>query len=453
VELRDRLGLAPCQLRAEHVSEEVVVPVPRALAIERDQQEVLALDRLQCASGAGPFHDRVADRSVEAIEDRGPGQEALPLPGQAPEDLRTHVIDHEAVVPVEPDRRQRRAPLLLQGERGQVQADRPPLGRVGELGGLGPGGPDTRASEKAVGLRRAEREVLDADLDQPTVGAEPREPDARDRSRRQGKEGAVGDGAGDRRDRIHDQRLGEAVEIVQHEHERPGPRRERRTQSREHPRWRRNGRRRDRFEDRRLDGLDPIECDHDVSEEDNRVTIGLVDRYPCERATIALGPLGEQGGLAVPGGRGDRHDRGRVGGAQALNEVVAPHDPRSDRRSEELRLRHLELEWPASLRSRRARNLSDRPSDRPTPHRRTSLVALPVVVFLVGAMPEGPRRQEWGPASTMWLGEEYLANHPHRTTTTRLDRASLTSVGLSWTESRGHAWLQPPRYRTRTYSR
>jgi hypothetical protein len=49
MQLRDRVWFAPCELRPEHVAEQMVVAVPLALTIERDQEEVLALDRLERA--------------------------------------------------------------------------------------------------------------------------------------------------------------------------------------------------------------------------------------------------------------------------------------------------------------------------------------------------------------------------------------------------------------------
>ena len=60
MQLLDRFGFAPSELGPEHVAEQVVVPVP-SLPIERHQEQVLPLDRLEGASGAGAFHDRVAE--------------------------------------------------------------------------------------------------------------------------------------------------------------------------------------------------------------------------------------------------------------------------------------------------------------------------------------------------------------------------------------------------------
>jgi hypothetical protein len=121
----------------------------------------------------------------------------------------------------------------------------------------------------------------------------------------------------------------------------------------------------------RLDRLDPIERDRDVSQEDNRVTVGLVHRDPRERPTIALGPLGEQGGLAVPGRARDRHDGGRLGARDARRVRCAARSP-VGRGSEELGLRDLERATSPPGSGTLARRLVDRP----TPHRRDSL-ALP----------------------------------------------------------------------------
>jgi hypothetical protein len=153
----------------------------------------------------------------------------------------------------------------LQGQRGEVEADRPSLGRIGELGGLDPRGAHAGTAEQPIRLARAQGEVLDADLEQPTVGAQARQPDVGDGPPCERELRTVGDVAGDRRHRVDDQRLREPVEIVQHEHERLGPRGERRAEPREHPRRRGTGRRRDGVEHGRFDPLDPIERDRDVS--------------------------------------------------------------------------------------------------------------------------------------------------------------------------------------------
>ena len=148
-------------------------------------------------------------------------------------------------------------------------------------------------AEQPIRLGRAQREVLDAHLHQPTVGAQAGESDVREGSRRERKGRALGDGAGDRRYRVHDRWVRQAVEVVQDEHERLRPRGERElrresTRAELAPsatRWTRA---------RALDRLDPIERDRDVSQEHNRVAVGLVHRDPCERASVALGPLREQ---------------------------------------------------------------------------------------------------------------------------------------------------------------
>ncbi len=235
MQFRDRLGLASRELRAKHVAEQVVVAVPLALTIQWHEEEVLPFDGLERASRSRPAHHGVAERPVEAIEDRRSCEEALSLARQTPEYLRAHVVDDEAIVAVESDGRQGGSALFLQRQRRQIQTDGPSLGGVCELHGLGFRRSDTGSPQQSLRLGRAEHEVVDADLDQPPVGAEPRESDVRDGSRRERHHRALRDVPGDRRDRIHDQGLDQPVEVVQDEHERPGPRGERGAEAREDP--------------------------------------------------------------------------------------------------------------------------------------------------------------------------------------------------------------------------
>ena len=183
------------------------------------------------ASRSRPAENGVAEWPVEVIEDRRSCEEALSLARQG-EHLRTHVVDDETIVAVESDRRQGGSALFLQRQRRQIQTDGPSLGGVCELHGLGSRRSDTGSPQQSLRLGRAEHEVVDADLDQSPVGAEPRESDVRDGSRRERHQRALRDVPGDRRDRIHDHGLAQTVEVVQDEHERLGPRGERGTEAR-----------------------------------------------------------------------------------------------------------------------------------------------------------------------------------------------------------------------------
>ncbi len=177
VQLRDHVGLTLVQLGGEDVAEQHVVAVPLPLAVEWDDEEVASLDRLQGSCRSRTSEDRVAERTAQALQDRGPGEEALPLPRERLQDLRADVVDDEPVLAGETDRGHPGSLLLLVGERRQVEADRPSLGRLGELLSLGLGGCEPGAPEEASGSDVVQGEVVHADLEQAPVGPEPGEAD------------------------------------------------------------------------------------------------------------------------------------------------------------------------------------------------------------------------------------------------------------------------------------
>ena len=71
------LGLLVEQARAQHVGEEVVVAVPPAAVVERDQEQVAALQRLQHGLAAVLAGDGIAQRAAQPVQDGGLQQEVL----------------------------------------------------------------------------------------------------------------------------------------------------------------------------------------------------------------------------------------------------------------------------------------------------------------------------------------------------------------------------------------
>ena len=82
----------------QEVSELVVVPVPLAPPIERDDEQVRPRDRLELARRSGGLEHRVAQRPAHPVEDRGPRQEADVARAQPREVLEVEVVGHESVV-------------------------------------------------------------------------------------------------------------------------------------------------------------------------------------------------------------------------------------------------------------------------------------------------------------------------------------------------------------------
>ena len=130
VQRADARGLGERQLLPEQLREQVVVAVPDALAVERDEEEVGRLHLAQDPARVLAPGDRVAQGRAEAVEQRGSQEEGADLRGLAAEHLGAEVVHDVAVVARE------LADELLgvggsatpEGERGEVETGRPALG-------------------------------------------------------------------------------------------------------------------------------------------------------------------------------------------------------------------------------------------------------------------------------------------------------------------------------------
>ena len=94
-------GLLAAQVRLQDVGEQVVVPVPVALVVQRHQEEVRALQPLEHRPAAAPLEDGVAQVAAEHVEDRCPFQEVADLVGLAGEHLVGEVVHDVAIGPGE----------------------------------------------------------------------------------------------------------------------------------------------------------------------------------------------------------------------------------------------------------------------------------------------------------------------------------------------------------------
>ena len=75
VQARHLTGLLVEQPRLQHVGEQVVVAVPLAAVVERDQEQVAPVQRLQDRLAAGAPGDGIAQRTAQPVQDRGLQQE------------------------------------------------------------------------------------------------------------------------------------------------------------------------------------------------------------------------------------------------------------------------------------------------------------------------------------------------------------------------------------------
>jgi hypothetical protein len=167
VQDRDEVGLAFLELVAQEVGEEVVVAVPLAARVERNEEEVLLLQAGERLGGALLRERCVAEGRREPLENRGADEERPQLARLALEHLRHEVVDDVAVVAGERlDERMRVSPAA-ERERGQVKAGSPPLRTLVEQAdvvGLEAEAQDS--VEERLCLLHAEAEFLRADLEQ-----------------------------------------------------------------------------------------------------------------------------------------------------------------------------------------------------------------------------------------------------------------------------------------------
>ena len=101
VELGRDLGLTELELAAQQVAEQVVIPVPRAAAIERDDEAIVVLERHEHARGVVFAEDRVAEGAAHPLEHRRARQEPHLVVRQPRQQLEPQIVGHEPIVTAE----------------------------------------------------------------------------------------------------------------------------------------------------------------------------------------------------------------------------------------------------------------------------------------------------------------------------------------------------------------
>jgi hypothetical protein len=174
VQLGHPLGVLVKEVRGQDVGEQVVVPVPLPLVVERDEEEVGALERHQGRLSARPPGDGVTERAGESLEDRRLEEELANVRGLACQDLLAE-IDHDvAVVPREPGDEPTHVAAPLHRQRSQLQGGDPPLGPPVQRRDVAGAEPQPhRPVEVRRRLLDGEAKVRRADLRQLTPRAHP----------------------------------------------------------------------------------------------------------------------------------------------------------------------------------------------------------------------------------------------------------------------------------------
>ena len=134
VELEHRRRVLGEEPGPEHVGEEVVVPVPAATVVERDEEEVRPVEPFDHGGAVGATGHRVAGLGGEPIEDRRVEQERADLLGLVLEHLLGEEVDDEAVVAGEAGDEVGGVDAPLHRERGELQGRDPAFGAGLESG-------------------------------------------------------------------------------------------------------------------------------------------------------------------------------------------------------------------------------------------------------------------------------------------------------------------------------
>jgi hypothetical protein len=167
----DDVGLLVEQARSQHVGEQVVVAVPPAAVVERDQEQVPPIESLQRGPAIGLTCDGIAQRTAEPVEDGSLQQEGLDG-GRLPlQHLLHQVVDDEAGVSREAGDEVGGVVPPLHRQRRQLERGDPPFGATLQGRHLRSGELQTHHPvEVGQGLLRGEAQVGGSDLDQLPAG-------------------------------------------------------------------------------------------------------------------------------------------------------------------------------------------------------------------------------------------------------------------------------------------
>ena len=220
VELGHDLRLGPVEVVPQELAEKVVVAVPLATPVEGHDKAVGLCERLEHRRRPRRPEHGVAESAAHALQDRRVLEElrlGFRQPGQK---LVVEVLGHEAVAAGKPVGTHRGCRPCLHRQRRQVQAGRPALRVLGQLGELAVVELDARGLEEHPRLLLVQPEVCQADLGHralrsPAAKGQGRLVPARDRNLR-----ARWDVAGKLREHIQTGRIGHSVQVVEREYER-----------------------------------------------------------------------------------------------------------------------------------------------------------------------------------------------------------------------------------------
>ena len=232
-----------------------------------------------------------------------------------------------------------------QRESGEVDGCGPAFAFAHELRHLVECEVHTGCAQQPLPFGRRQRKVAGADLHEPAGGSERRDRQPRTGAAGEDKRRALADLIRDGTEHLHRFDGTQQVDVVDDDHDR--------LSRRDHRRNSRQDRRPDRLhgpgqgvENLRPERCDRVECRSEVSQQDDRVGIVVVDGNPHERPWIAFRPLCEQRRLAVSH-RGEHRHQGCIEiGSESIDEDCPGNESRPEDRDANLRIDNVERQGP-----------------------------------------------------------------------------------------------------------
>src|SRR5262245_31927537 len=157
VEEGDELRLALGELTPEDVAEEPVVAIPDTLAVERDEEEIRALDLLELAARAAVVEHGVAEPAAHLLEDGGPAEEPQRARTEPRQVFGVDVGGQIRVAAVQPERlavATRSPAAVAERQGGEVHGGRPAFGVADEARHVGEGKLEAERAEEDLAFPR-----------------------------------------------------------------------------------------------------------------------------------------------------------------------------------------------------------------------------------------------------------------------------------------------------------
>ena len=318
-------GVEAMELALEQVAKEMVVAVPLAPPVERNEKEVRGFDLVEPLCRIGALEDGVAHASRQAIEHRRSDHEVTKAVGERTQRFVVQIVGYYAIVTGEPLGGGRGIRRLAQGDRSQVKSGRPAFGSENERLERGPVDLHLCLAQQRFRLMLRHGELFDTDAEEPAVREHARERERRIAPARQHEVRTVRHVAGEDFDQLDRARVVDEMDVVEHEQERERPVGEDVAEPGEADAREVGLRHCQRGERLPVQWFDRVERERDVREERRRVVVLLGDREPRERPLGRRCHLADEGRLPVPRRRDDQRDR-RVALLELPRKLRSRHD-------------------------------------------------------------------------------------------------------------------------------